>query len=95
MAQNNLPSAPIKNKTLTKFGHERLDPYYWMNERDSKGVLDYIDQENKYCEAHFSGLEPLVDTLLEELEGRIDPNEQKSPFWYKTLPIKKRGRHGI
>ena len=56
MAQNNLPTAPIKNKTLSKFGHNRVYPYYWMNERDSKSVLDYIDQENKYCEAHFSGL---------------------------------------
>ena len=95
MAQNNLPSAPIKNKTLTKFGHERVDPYYWMNERDSKGVLEYIEQENKYCEAHFSKLEPLVDTLLNELESRIDPNEQKSPFWYNGRLYQSRNEEGM
>ncbi len=95
MAQQNLPSAPVKNKILTKFGHERVDPYYWMNERDSKKVLDYIDQENKYCETYFSGLKPLVDTLIDELEGRIDPNEQKAPFWYNGKLYQSRNEAGM
>ena len=95
MAQNNLPSAPKKNKTLSKFDHNREDPYYWMNERDAEEVLEYIGQENKYCEAYFSGLKGLVDTIDQELESRIDPNEQKSPFWYNGNLYQSRNEEGL
>ena len=53
MAQNNSPKAPKIDKTLSKFNHERNDPYYWMNQRDSADVLKYIEEENKYCKNYF------------------------------------------
>ncbi len=95
MAQNNLPSAQKKNKILSKFGHNRMDPYYWMNQRDSEEVLEYIGEENKHCEAYFSGLKGLVEKIDKELESRIDPNEQKSPFWYNGNLYQARNEDGL
>ena len=95
MAQNNLPSAPKKNKILSKFNHERIDPYYWMNQRDSAEVLKYISQENKHCESYFTGLEGLVETIDKELESRTDPNEQKAPFWYNGKLYQSRNESGL
>ena len=74
------PVAPRKDQMLEKHGHQRNDPYYWMRERDTQPVLDYLHAENAYAEAYFKALNPLVNTLLTEFEQRIDPNETSAPF---------------
>ncbi len=75
------PRAVKKDKILTIHGHERHDPYFWMNQRDSKEVLDYISLENQYTDKYFAPLEPLQETLLQEFDNRIDPNDRNSPFF--------------
>ena len=45
------PVAPRKDQILEKHGHQRNDPYYWMRERDTQPVLDYLHSENAYAEA--------------------------------------------
>ena len=40
------PVAPRKDQMLEKHGHQRNDPYYWMRERDTQPVLDYLHAEN-------------------------------------------------
>lgn len=84
------PIAKKKPKLLKKHNHERLDPYYWMNERDTKEVLDYLDKENNYCDQYFKPLNNLVDTLMTEFDNRIDPNDTSAPFILngKTYQIK-------
>ena len=89
MAQNNTPKAPKVSKSLVTMGHERIDPYYWMNQRDSADVLKYIKEENEYCENYFKPLNPIVDELMEEFDQRIDPNEKSARFllnkkWYQV-----------
>ena len=39
--------APKNSKILSIHGHNRFDDYYWMNERDSKAVLENLKQENE------------------------------------------------
>ena len=53
------PVAPRKDQILEKHGHQRNDPYYWMRERDTQPVLDYLHAENAYAEAYFKALNPL------------------------------------
>jgi oligopeptidase B len=78
MAQE--PVAPIIPKKLTIHNHERTDNYFWMNERDSKPVLDHLAKENAYTQSYFEKLKPLQEKLLNEFESRIDPNETSAPF---------------
>ncbi len=79
-AQVKEPLANKVPKTLSIHGHERQDPYYWMNERDSKPVLEHLEAENQYAKQYFSRLEPLVGELMKEFDQRIDPNEVSAPF---------------
>jgi oligopeptidase B len=72
--------APKKSKTLSIHGHDRIDEYYWMNERDSKAVLENLQQENEYASNYFKPLQPLINSLLTEFEQRINPNEVSAPF---------------
>lgn len=71
--------------TLEKHGHQRVDPYFWMNQRDSKEVLDYIQQENDYSASYFNAITPLTEKLMNEFEQRIDPNETSAPFRFNGL----------
>lgn len=79
-AQQAVPEAPKHDHIHEEHGNKRYDPYSWMNQRDSKEVLDYISAENAYSGAYFSRLQPLTSALVSEFEKRIDPNEQGAPF---------------
>ena len=81
--KSNLPIAKIKDTVLSHLNDNRTDPYFWMNERDSKDVLEYINEENKYTENYFNRLKTLKKRLLDEFEARIDPNEKGAPFFLK------------
>ncbi len=81
--KSNFPIAKIKDTVLSHLNDDRTDPYFWMNERDSKDVLEYINEENKYTENYFNRLKTLKKRLLDEFEARIDPNEKGAPFFLK------------
>ena len=89
---------PIANKIpkeLVSNNHKRIDNYYWMNQRDSAEVLEYISQENKYCENYFKPLSPLVDELMKEFEERIDPNEEGAPFIFNKRIYQAKSEEGL
>ena len=48
MAQTTQPLAAKNSKKLSIHNHTRIDDYYWMNERDSKPVLDHLKLENDF-----------------------------------------------
>lgn len=74
------PKAKKKKKELITHNHTRIDNYFWMNERDSKDVLEYIESENKVSEAFFKENKQLVSSLVKEFDERIDPNDVYPPF---------------
>ncbi len=86
---NKIPKELISNK------HKRIDNYYWMNQRDSADVLEYIKQENEYCENYFKTLNPMVKELMEEFDQRIDPNEQGSPFYFNKKLYQVKSEKGL
>ena len=73
------PVALKKDTTLSTHGITRIDPYFWMNERDSKDVLAYISEENKYSSSYFKQNKSLTNLLLAEFERNIDPNQSYAP----------------
>ena len=70
--------APIAKKipkTLTIHNDQRIDDYYWLNQREDKDVLNYLTEENNYTEA--------------VLKSRIKEDDQSVPYkfngyWYIT-----------
>lgn len=60
-AQNTSPKAVKKAHSLELHGHSRNDDYFWMKERDSKEILAYLGEENKYAETYFNPLQSLVN----------------------------------
>ncbi len=88
------PKAAKKDKKLTKFGDVRQDPYYWMRERDTPEILDYLKKENKYTEQVFKPMQGLQEDLFEEMKGRDKKEDQSVPvkvgeYYYYTRYEKK------
>jgi oligopeptidase B len=73
------PRAPARPTVLRAHGDERVDPWFWLCERDSPEVLDYLRAENAYTEAALAPTAALRDTLFTEIVGRIQETDASAP----------------
>ncbi|CAH0313931.1 S9 family peptidase [Pseudomonas mediterranea] len=48
-----------------------VDPYAWLQERDTDAVLDYLKAENRFQEEQLADQAELRETLFQEIKGRI------------------------
>jgi len=70
-------------------GHERVDPWFWMNDREDSAVLDYLREENAWTATALAGTKALQETIYKEIRARIPQNDQTVPvrvrqWWYST-----------
>lgn len=74
------PVAKKIDKELTIHGHTRVDPYYWLREREDPEVIAYLEAENAYTEAMIKDTKDFEDQLYKEIVGRIKQDDQSVPF---------------
>ncbi len=74
------PVAKVEPVELTTHGHVRIDPYYWLRERDNPDVLAYLEAENAYTDAVMAHTKDLEDALFEEMKGRIKQDDASVPY---------------
>lgn len=88
-----LPSPPVARvepkELAAPHGHVRVDPYYWMKDRESEEVLDYLRAENAYTQAVMKPTDALQEQLFEEITGRIAKDDTSVPYlldgwWYQS-----------
>ena len=84
-----IPKAKKINKKLTAHGEVRIDPYYWLNERENPEVIQYLEQENAYCDFVMKDTELLQRELFEEMKSRYKEEDESLPYffneyWYIT-----------
>jgi len=83
MMHSQIPQPPRPAKKPYKMeihGHVRVDDYYWMNERDSKEVIDYLNAENAYTNAVLKHTKDFQETLFNEMVGRIKQTDLSVPY---------------
>ena len=81
------PDANTKDKELSIHGDTRLDPYYWLNDREDQEVIQYLEDENNYTSAVLKSTEKMQKHLFEEMKGRIKEDDSSVPYflndyWY-------------
>lgn len=57
-------------KQLIEHGDIRIDPYYWMNDRENPEVIDYLNQENEYTKTVLKPTEGLQKQLFDEIKRK-------------------------
>lgn len=82
-----LPAAPVAEKRpheTVLHGKTLSDPYHWLKDEsypviDDKDVLDYVKAENAYFDAAMKPHAALVETLFQEMKGRIKEADSSVP----------------
>ena len=74
------PIAHKHPKELQIHGHTRIDPYFWLNQREDEAVLDYLKAENAYRESVMKETEELQEHLYQEIIGRIKQQDESVPY---------------
>ncbi len=77
------PQPTKLDKKLEQEGNVRVDPYFWLNERQNPKVIDHLKQENAYTDFALKDTEKLQNSLFEEIKGRIEKNDQSAPYSYR------------
>ena len=114
-------SGPIAKKIpkkLTNHMVSRIDNYHWMRlsdeqknskfkDKQTKDVVKYINEENKYTKTILKKTEKLQNKLYKEMVGRIKKDDSSIPYeyngyWYitkfkkgKEYPYYYRKREGV
>ncbi|MFN3908607.1 MAG: S9 family peptidase [Flavobacterium sp.] len=76
------PIAKVKDTILEMHGDKRVDPYYWLNDRDNPEVIAYLEQENSYYQQITAHTKELQQTLFEEMKSRIKEDDSSVPYFY-------------
>ncbi|MFI5915624.1 S9 family peptidase [Dactylosporangium sp. NPDC051541] len=76
--------------------HERVhhgdtvaDEYFWLQDRDDPDTVAYLEAENAFTAAATAHLEPLRETLFNEIKSRTKESDlsvptRKGGYWYYT-----------
>ncbi|MFY0626358.1 MAG: S9 family peptidase [Reichenbachiella sp.] len=87
------PVAMIKDTVFKEHGIQRVDNYYWLNQREDSSVLDYLNAENEYTKNVMAPTDSLQSKIYKEIVGRIKKDDASVPFftngyWYYTRYVK-------
>lgn len=80
--KKNTPICKKKSKLLSIHNQERIDDYYWLNDRENPEVINYLNSENSYTDSQMKSTESFQKTLFNELKSRIKEEDQSVPYLF-------------
>ncbi len=78
----NAPKAKKIEKVLEIHGNRRIDPYFWLNERENPEVLKYLEEENAYCDEMMKDTEDFQQLLFDEMKARYKEDDESLPYFF-------------
>jgi oligopeptidase B len=78
------PIAAKQPHSYTRHGITVSDDYHWLKDEsypkvDDKAVLDHLNAENAYFEAQMKPRAALVESIFQEMKGRLKEDESSVP----------------
>jgi oligopeptidase B len=77
------PIAPRRPRVLESNGDRRVDPYYWLREKENPEVVAYLEAENAYADAVMEPTDDLQETLYREFLRRVQETDTSAPTLHK------------
>lgn len=83
------PIAKRIDTTLSMHGDNRVDPYFWLNQRENQEVIAYLEAENAYTDTMLAHTKNFQEKLFQEIKGKIKETDMSVPYfengyWYYT-----------
>lgn len=91
------PIAPKVPTTRIHHGHEFVDNYEWLRDKESEQVISHLKAENEYTDAITADQEQLRDDIFNEIKSRTQETDlsvpsRKGDWWYYTRTVEG-GQH--
>ncbi len=77
------PVAAERPYVLKAHGDSRVDPYYWLRERQNPEVIAYLEAENSYGGTVMAAASELEEKLYREVVGRVQETDTSAPTFFK------------
>ena len=77
------PVAAPRPRVLEAHGDRRIDPFYWLRDREDPEVTAYLEAENAYAESVLGESAGLRSKLYEEIRGRVQETDFSAPVFEK------------
>lgn len=74
------PVAARVPKEITQHGQTRVDPYFWLRDKENPETIKYLEAENAYTEAILKPTAQLQQQLYDEMLGRIKQTDLSVPY---------------
>ncbi|PPF80157.1 oligopeptidase B, partial [Subtercola sp. Z020] len=86
------PVAPTVPFERTHHGDTLVDEYEWLRQKDDPAVIAHLTAENAYTEQQTAHLEPLRQSVFDEIKARTQETDLSVPvrngdWWYYTRTI--------
>lgn len=78
----NPPQIEQIEKQLEIHNDIRTDNYYWLNDRENKEVISYLEKENDYYNQMTAHTKDFQNDLFEEMKSRIKGDDSSVPYFY-------------
>jgi oligopeptidase B len=94
------PIAPARPTQLVHETDERVDPWFWLRDRDDPQVLAHLEAENAYTREVLAHLSGLRRELYDEIVGRVQESDTTAPvrrgaheYFTRTIEGQQYGVH--
>ena len=68
---------------LEAHGDSRVDPYYWLRDKQDPEVIAYLEAENAYAGSVTAAAAELEEKLYHEVVGRVQETDTSAPTFFK------------
>ena len=89
-----VPSAKKIKKELIAHKDIRIDNYYWLNDKNDKNVIKYLNDENNFTQKTLKNTEDLQQILFDEMKSRIKEDDMSVPYFFNEYWYIKRFKKG-
>lgn len=78
----NPPKAKKINKILEIHNDKRIDPYFWLNERENPETIKYLEEENAYTDFVMKDTKSIQNEIFEEMKSRYKKDDKSLPYFF-------------
>lgn len=92
------PLAPQRDHVWERPTGATADPWAWLADKDDPATIAYLEGENAYAEAWFEPHGELIETLFNEIRGRVQETDESVPvrlgdWWYASRTVEGSNYH--
>jgi oligopeptidase B len=88
------PKATARPVNFVEFGNSRIDPWFWLRDKNNPEVIEYLKAENAYCDTVMADTRELQEKIFNEIKNRIKEDDESVHVPYNGYSYFSRTQKG-